>query len=748
MRPILLLAMLSVGSVAHAQKLSPSADLDHPFMVVKKKGQVLDFKGATLWGTPDSTDPDKRKGLAILVTADDVTIKNLHVRGYMIGILAQKCKNLKLVNVDGSYNWKQHLGSDLEKEDQNDWLFFHHNEKHEWFRYGASFYLDEVNGYEVKGCKATGGQCALMLNRSNQGVIWNNDFSFMSGLGLGMYRSSDNRIMHNRFDFCVRGYSHGVYNRGQDSSGILIYEQSHRNVFAYNSATHGGDGFFLWAGQETMDTGKGGCNDNLVYGNDFSDSPANGIEATFSRNNFINNLCNRCWHAVWGGYSYDTRIEGNVFENNEESIAIEHGQNISIKDNEMRGNKLDLNLWANKNEDPNWGYPKHRDTDSQNFSILGNVITAPSIVRQTKNSRIMANRFDFLQKPPFTSLEGSTKLTIKGNNFNFKKQELPDGQTDQNTWYDGPMQTVSRFWTPTVKYTLLNTKDLSPGTSDWAELEPKPMQNGANVFTTLGDGGQEQFKGRQYILVDEWGPFDYRSPRIWPKPVRFAPDKMAGTQMEVIGPKGQWRVISHSPGIKVVPESGTVPAKIHVLSLERFSGTQQIEMEFIGDESVDVKGVKHPLGKPVRFSYEKTKIPIEWDVKWWAWDAQTQDPRTQYEAFEKVVKGEPLASDKMLELAGNWYGSPHKGVPENHFATLAEGEFDCAEGDYDVEITSDDGCRLYLDGKKLVDEWHYQGPTTYHKQVHLKGHHKFEVQHFEIDGFSCLKVKLNPVKKR
>ena len=29
--------------------------------------------------------------------------------------------------------------------------------------------------------------------------------------------------------------------------------------------------FFLWAGQTTMDTGEGGCNDNtLIDGNDFS----------------------------------------------------------------------------------------------------------------------------------------------------------------------------------------------------------------------------------------------------------------------------------------------------------------------------------------------------------------------------------------------------------------------------------------------------------------------------------------------
>ena len=119
--------------------------------------------------------------------------------------------------------------------------------------------------------------------------------------------------MHNKIDWCVRGYSHGFYNRGQDSAGILMYEQSSRNVVAYNSVTHGGDGLFLWAGQSTMETGEGGSNDNLFYGNDFSHAPTNGIEATFSRNRFVANRVEENWHGVWGGYSYESLFLRNTF---------------------------------------------------------------------------------------------------------------------------------------------------------------------------------------------------------------------------------------------------------------------------------------------------------------------------------------------------------------------------------------------------------------------------------------------------
>ncbi len=76
----------------------------------------------------------------------------------------------------------------------------------------------------------------------------------------------------------MRGYSHGFYNRGQDSAGLLMYEQSSRNRVFTNSITHGGDGLFLWAGQSTMDTGQGGSNDNHFEANDFSHAVTNGIE--------------------------------------------------------------------------------------------------------------------------------------------------------------------------------------------------------------------------------------------------------------------------------------------------------------------------------------------------------------------------------------------------------------------------------------------------------------------------------------
>ena len=367
--------------------------------VVRVRGSdvVVDFGGAHLIGAPPSAPPDRASGVAILIEGgSDVTLKRARVSGYRVGLLARRVRALRLHDNDFSHNWKPRLYSGFGHESLADWLSFHHNEKDEWLRHGAALHLVEVDGGEIRGNIARQGMNGLLLVRTNRLRIWNNDFSFNSGLGIGMYRSSDNVVMHNRADYCIRGYVHGVYNRGQDSAALLIYEQSLRNTVAYNSMTHGGDGLFLWAGQSTMDSGQGGANDNLFFGNDFSFAATNGIEATFSRNRFVGNLIEGAHHGMWGGYSFQSEVRGNVFRRNTVGVAIEHGQDNAIVANRFEANQTAVRLWWNPTEPSDWGYPKHRDTRSRDYRIAGNTFTGDRVALRVENTqRVVASANGF-----------------------------------------------------------------------------------------------------------------------------------------------------------------------------------------------------------------------------------------------------------------------------------------------------------------------------------------------------------------
>ncbi|MFY7954145.1 MAG: PA14 domain-containing protein, partial [Armatimonadaceae bacterium] len=109
----------------------------------------------------------------------------------------------------------------------------------------------------------------------------------------------------------------------------------------------------------------------------------------------------------------------------------------------------------------------------------------------------------------------------------------------------------------------------------------------------------------------------------------------------------------------------------------------------------------------------------------------------------QVLKQPPIATLRTdrLEFAGRFSDK----VPVNHFLTVAEGKFTVPPGEYVLEITTDDGCRAWLDGKSiLTDAWKYQGPTLYPVRVRLGGSHALRIEHFQIDGYAALRVKLRP----
>src|SRR5256714_5825881 len=374
-------------------------------VVIRGDTITVAFAGATLRGTPTDT--------AIRIDGGkNVRIINARARGYKVGLLARGTHHLTLQDNDLSYNWKPRLFSLVEHESLVDWLSVHHNEKDEWLRFGAAIYLADVEGGEVRENTVLKGMNGLLLVRTSGLMIRDNNFSFNSGLGIGLYRSLDDSIVHNRLDYNVRGYSDGFYSRGQDSADLLIYEQSSRNFIAFNSLTHGGDGVFLWAGQSTMDSGTGGANDNIIYGNDVSYATANGIEATFSRNTII---ANRAWgseYGVWGGYSYETEIRGNDFYGNRTGIAIEHGQDNTIAENRFDHDSTAIRLWADSIAPSDWGYPKHHDTRSRDYHIFGNVFlgnqTSMTIRNTASVDTISASPAPapsgVLRRPPASSL--------------------------------------------------------------------------------------------------------------------------------------------------------------------------------------------------------------------------------------------------------------------------------------------------------------------------------------------------------
>jgi parallel beta-helix repeat protein len=668
----------SARIVPRTYRLFAPASLDSALVTVRGNDITVDFTGVTLEGLPPGADPDRAAGVAVRVDGgSNVRILGAKIRGYRIAVLARAVRGLTLIDNDVSYNWKPRLYSLIEHESLTDWLSFHNNEKGEWLRYAGALFLVDVKGGLIRGNRAVQGMNALQLTRSDSLRIEDNDFSFNSGLGIGLYRSSDNTIVRNRLDYNVRGYSHRFYRRGQDSAGLLLYEQSSRNVVAWNSATHGGDGLFLWAGQSTMDTGQGGANDNLFYGNDFSFAPANGMEATFSRNAFVSNRAEGNDYGLWGGYSFESKVVGNCFVRNRFGVAIEHGQDNLIVGNRFHGDSLAIHLWANPIQPSDWGYPKHRDVRSRDYRIERNVFAGNRITIQEKNS---------------------TGVAAAGNDSTATAR----GECDFPPLAPADSGLVPRL----------------PGVTP--EVPASPLAR----------------RDRSAIIVDEWGPFDWRSPKLWPvDSVRADPLRLA-----VLGPPGSWRLVSRHGVAALSHTSGRVGDTIRVTPAGTSPGEWDLTLEYRGGETVSPQGVKRGFGQPYRFSFGRYEPVADWAMRFYAWTDST-DLRGKPEVFEGLLKTEPLLVRRAPRLDYMWYRPAVPGIPPEKWALEASTTIALPPGAYTLRTISDDGVQLWVDGALVIDNWAPHESAVDTASVG-GGRHELKVRYYQVGGWTELRLEI------
>ena len=670
---------------------------DSAAIVVRGDGITLDLTGVELVGSDDRRHPDRFTGTAIRIEGGrGVTVLGAQIRGYRVGILARGTIDLRLLDNDLSHNWRPRLYSGIERESLADWLSYHRNETGEWLRYGAAIYLDGVQGGEIRGNTVRQGMNGLLLTRTDNLRIWNNDFSFNSGLGIGLYRSAENLIAHNRVDWNVRGYSHGFFNRGQDSAALLMYEQSSRNVVAHNSMTHSGDGLFLWAGQSTMDSGAGGSNDNLFFGNDFSFAPTNGMEATFSRNVFAGNRVEGSWHGLWGGYSWESVILGNQFARNAEAIAIEHGQDNRIEGNTFEGDTTAIRLWWNRLEPSDWGYPKYRDTRSRDYTVEGNSfhgVRTAIRVRDTQRFRAARN----------TAIDVDTLVVAGG---------------DTSGWKVEPIRGAAA---PT------------------AVAVPERYRV-ARLAGGRGVNGHAEVRGgRETIIVDRWGPYDWKSPKLWPA----GRSDSLPLPLRVLGPDGAWRVVGRQGIGALSRSSGRTGDTIVVTPATGRETDFTLELEYRGAETVSPFGERAAAGVPVRFGWSRYLPRAAWHVRFVALDSAAEPPVTA-EATAALLTSRETAVLDTARLDLMWYRPPQPAIPQARVLTEATSRIRLAPGRYQVRTIADDAVRVFIDGRAVLEDWTPGESRVKEATVELGGEHAFRVEHLQLDGWYELRVDVEP----
>jgi len=104
---------------------------------------------------------------------------------------------------------------------------------------------------------------------------------------------------------------------------------------------------------------------------------------------------------------------------------------------------------------------------------------------------------------------------------------------------------------------------------------------------------------------------------------------------------------------------------------------------------------------------------------------------------------EPIAYTVHGRVDFTWWDSPARGVPPEYFMVDYKGFLKVEEaGLYRFYVVTDDGSRLYVDGRLVLDAWRDQPPTLYvSEELQLRrGFHKLRLLFYCRYRFSQIKL--------
>ena len=112
--------------------------------------------------------------------------------------------------------------------------------------------------------------------------------------------------------------------------------------------------------------------------------------------------------------------------------------------------------------------------------------------------------------------------------------------------------------------------------------------------------------------------------------------------------------------------------------------------------------------------------------------------------FNRVDQTELVTTRLDPQVAFSWLTSPTAGVNADHFSVRWTGEVQAPTTEnYTFSTTADDGVRLWVDGRLLVDNWVNQGPTQRSGTLSLEAGKRYDVRMDYYDYDSTAQVNLS-----
>lgn len=139
-----------------------------------------------------------------------------------------------------------------------------------------------------------------------------------------------------------------------------------------------------------------------------------------------------------------------------------------------------------------------------------------------------------------------------------------------------------------------------------------------------------------------------------------------------------------------------------------------------------------PAGTPVPPTETPPPVITDWRGEYW--------PNSTLSGSPALVRNAPA-------INFNWgVGAPASGLPVDNFSARWSRQIDVEPGLYRFLARADDGVRIYVDGRLVLDEWHpNDGSNLYAVDVELDQSQWVVVEYFEATLGALIEVWLQPI---
>ncbi|HUU97081.1 MAG TPA: right-handed parallel beta-helix repeat-containing protein [Phycisphaerae bacterium] len=544
-----------------------------------------------------------------------------------------------------------------------------------WRDYGGGIWIEQSDNSTVSKCRGCSNQNGLLLVDSAGCTVTECDFSFNSGFGIGLWGASKNVVAWNMLDFVNRPWGGGW---GGDSAALVIVNGSNENYIVGNSMTHGGDGLFL------TDCTNGGINGQTKTTN---------IQGSCDRNIIAYNDGSWSPHNAFEG----TFSTGNVYYRN---IANDshYGYWLGFSDDSLL---LENEIFRIGAEGIAIEHGSGTRVEGNTFGDVRGAAVAlwarGDWVGKLHPSRDSDIRDNVIRDCGRSSrLDNATEVSVGGNTIENTAEPNFDFVERPST---GALVTFKK--------------------SDQYKRLQEIVATKPTDFMMLRDGPGP--KGIPWIQADHFSPRDYRNQLVaWRK-------KDACT-LE-ISPLATGRLGFTMPGW--INVEWNREANLYVATARPTDGPGESR-----PYSIDIT----QTGSSKTQTLTGTFLTAQWDVCWYRWDQPAKLAYDDHDAWARLFKSDPIHRQTTRDASRKlWSSGFPEGVPRSHFAIVASTQIKLAGGRYRLSTLSDDGLRLFLDGKEVISRWNHHGPTPDRTEVEIAaGVHEFVIHYCQESGASAL----------